>query len=324
MKVIVDEREHDLYDKLDILMGMQTRAGCVDLSKEVLPIGDVLIQTNEGKDVLIIERKTFADLLSSIKDGRYEEQSYRLLNSSGFPPHSVFYLLEGMFSQLRTGIESKIIYSAMTSLQFFKGFSVHRAATVNESAEWILHMAEKIGREFSKGRIPYYLTNAYLGNLHKSTNGEHASRPQNVLYPFSNGPNANANVTANANEPGGATESVCATEPVGLTELGGSTEPTSSNYCTVVKKVKKDNVTPENIGEIILCQIPGISSVTAMAIMKEFKTFPHLIEELQRNPQCIENMTIETNGKIRKINKSSLDNIRKYLLQPVTAVDVQT
>ena len=320
MKVIVDERETDLYDKLDILMCSQTQAGCVDLSKEVLPIGDVLIQTNEGKDVLIIERKTFADLLSSIKDGRYEEQSYRLLNSSGFPPHSVFYLLEGMFSQLRTGIESKIIYSAMTSLQFFKGFSVHRAATTKESAEWILHMAEKIGREFAKGRIPYYLSNAYLGNLHKSTNGQDASCPQNVLYPFSNRPNANAiaNVTANANEPGGATE------PVGATELGGSTEPTSSNYCTVVKKVKKDNVTPENIGEIILCQIPGISSVTAMAIMKEFKTFPHLIEELQRNPQCIENMTIETNGKIRKINKSSLDNIRKYLLQPVTVVDVQS
>jgi ERCC4-type nuclease len=299
---------------------MQTRAGCVDLSKEVLPIGDVLIQTNEGKDVLIIERKTFADLLSSIKDGRYEEQSYRLLNSSGFPPHSVFYLLEGMFSQLRTGIESKIIYSAMTSLQFFKGFSVHRAATTQESAEWILHMAEKIGREFSKGRIPYYLTNAYLGNLHKSTNGEDASRPKNALYPFSN----RQSETVNATEPGGATEPVGSTESGGATELVGATEPTSSNYCTVVKKVKKDNVTPENIGEIILCQIPGISSVTAMAIMKEFKTFPHLITELQRNPQCIENMTIETNGKTRKINKSSLENIRKYLLQPVTAVDVQT
>jgi len=317
MKVIVDEREHDLYDKLDILMCKQTQAGCVDLSKEVLPIGDVLIQTNEGKDVLIIERKTFADLLSSIKDGRYEEQSYRLLNSSGFPPHSVFYLLEGMFSQLRTGIETKIIYSAMTSLQFFKGFSVHRAATVNESAEWILHMAEKIGREFSKGKIPYYLSNAYLGNLRKNTNGEDASRQQNVLYPFSNRPNANA--TANSNEPGGAIEPVDAT-----TEPVSSNEPTSSNYCTVVKKVKKDNVTPENIGEIILCQIPGISSVTAMAIMKEFKTFPHLIEELQKNSHCIENMTIETNGKTRKINKTSLDNIRKYLLQPATVVDVQS
>jgi ERCC4-type nuclease len=312
MKVVVDERETDLYDKLYVAMCAQTQAGCVDLSKEVLPIGDVLIQTNEGKDVLIIERKTFADLLSSIKDGRYEEQSYRLLNSSGFPPHSVFYLLEGMFSQLRTGIESKIIYSAMTSLQFFKGFSVHRAASTKESADWILHMAEKIGREFSKGRIPYYLTNAYLGNLHKSTNGEDASRPKNALYPFSNRESDKANAPVGDAEPGATTEPV------------SSTEPTSSNYCTVVKKVKKDNVTPENIGEIILCQIPGISSVTAMAIMKEFKTFPFLIEELQKNPQCIENLTIETNGKTRKINKSSLENIRKYLLQPVTAVDVHT
>jgi ERCC4-type nuclease len=219
-----------------------------------------------------------------------------------------------MFSQLRTGIETKIIYSAMTSLQFFKGFSVHRAATTKESADWILHMAEKIGREFSKGRIPYYLTNAYLGNLHKSTNGENVSRPQNVLYPFSN----RQSEQVNTNEPGEATELGGATEPV------SSTEPTSSNYCTVVKKVKKDNVTPENIGEIILCQIPGISSVTAMAIMKEYKTFPFLIEELHKNPQCIENLTIETNGKTRKINKSSLENIRKYLLQPVTAVDVQS
>ena len=69
-------------------------------------------------------------------------------------------------------------------------------------------------------------------------------------------------------------------------------ELSGSNYCTVVKKVKKDNVTPDNIGEIILCQIPGISSVTAMAIMKHFNTFPKLIEELQKNSQCIENTTI--------------------------------
>ena len=96
-----------------------------------------------------------------------------------------------------------------------------------------------------------------------------------------------------------------------------TTELSVADYCTVVKKVKKDNVTPENIGEIILCQIPGISSVTAIAIMKHFNTFPNLIEELQKNAQCIENMTIETNGKTRKINKTSLENIRKYLLPPV-------
>ena len=307
MRVVVDERETELYDKLDIAMCSQSRAGCVDREQEVLPIGDVLIQTNEGKDVLIIERKTFADLLSSIKDGRYEEQSYRLLNSSGFPPHSVFYLLEGMFSQLRSPIESKIIYSAITSLQFFKGFSVYRTSTIKESADWILHMGEKIGREFAKGKIPYYLSNAYLGNRRAIQNSEEAKHPpQNILFPFAN----------MSPEPASETEpSVNASETEPSLNASATTELSGADYCTVVKKVKKDNVTPDNIGEIILCQIPGISSVTAIAIMKQFKTFPNLIEELQKNSQCIENMTIETNGKTRKINKTSLENIRKYLLQ---------
>ncbi len=291
MKVIVDERETALYECLDAVMYAQRRAGCVDLEREVLPLGDVLIKTNEGKEVLIIERKTFPDLLSSIKDGRYEEQSYRLLNSSGFPPHSVFYLLEGMFSQLRSSTETKIIYSAMTSLQFFKGFSVHRASTVRESAEWILYMADKIDREFGKGKVPYYLTKAYNGNADSSITTS-VSTPNNVLYPFSN-------QQSSSDE--------------GDIHTQKDEQITSSNYCTVVKKVKKDNVTPDNIGEIILCQIPGISSITAMAIMKHFKTFPVFIEELRNNPQCIENLTIENNGKIRKINKSSIENIRLYL-----------
>ena len=39
-----------------------------------------------------------------------------------------------------------------------------------------------------------------------------------------------------------------------------------------IKKVKKENITEDNIGEIMLCQIPGISSVTSLAIMEKFKT----------------------------------------------------
>jgi plasmid maintenance system antidote protein VapI len=86
------------------------------------------------------------------------------------------------------------------------------------------------------------------------------------------------------------------------------------NYCTVVKKVKKDNVTPENIGEIILCQIPGISAVTAIAIMKKFGTFPQLIKELQSNINCLDDIVCETKGKTRKIGKNCIENIKKYLV----------
>ena len=272
MKIIIDERETALYEKCySILQGNVTS---IQLSKQVLNLGDILIKTDEDKDVLLIERKSLSDLLSSIKDGRYEEQSYRLLHSSGYPSHSIIYMIEGMFSQLRSLIEKKTVLSAITSLNFFKGFSVLRTCSIQETAENIVWMAEKIDRDFSKGKTPYYL-----------------HRPIE-------------NIVVNNNENG------C--ESGNILEQGSQSVP--NNYCTVVKKVKKDNVTAENIGEIILCQIPGISSVTAIAIMKHFDSFFHLITELQNNPHCLDNIVIENNGKMRKINKSSIQNIQSFLL----------
>ena len=196
------------------------------------------------------------------------------MHSSGYPSHSIIYMIEGMFSQLRSLIEKKTVLSAITSLNFFKGFSVLRTCSIQETAENIVWMAEKIDRDFSKGKIPYYLHE----NIQKDGLSETV-----------------VNENAVVSNPG--------------------SQSVANNYCTVVKKVKKDNVTPENIGEIILCQIPGISSVTAIAIMKHFDSFLHLITELQNNPGCLENIVIENNGKMRKINKSSIQNIQNYLLK---------
>ena len=280
MKIIVDEREHALYDRLDARLSSLKTPSFAILEKRVLTLGDILIETDEGKKVMLIERKTYTDLLASIKDGRYEEQSYRLIHSSGFPLHSVVYLLEGLFSQLKTPLEKKIVYSAMTSLHFFKGFSLYKTSTVDETAEWLIYTADKIEREFGKGRIPYYLTSTFAGTLRlRDQEGTHDTPKE---------------------------------------------EPTGSDYCSVVKKVKKENVTPENIGEIVLCQIPGISSVTAMAIMSNFTSFNHFIQDLQSNPQCIDAITVTSNGKVRKISKSSLENIRHYLLYTKPIIETQT
>ena len=245
MKIIIDEREHSLYEKC---LSLSNQYKNVVLSKEVLPLGDILFKNNENMDILMIERKSFSDLLSSIKDGRYEEQSYRLLNSSGLPPHSIFYLLEGMFSQLYNPNDKKIILSAMTSLQYFKGFSMIRTSSVNETAEFVLSMADKIDRELQKGKQPYFISDAYR----QTKNIDNIENLENSI-----------DLSANINTI--------------------NTTITSSQYCSVVKKVKKDNITPENIGEIILCQIPGISSTTAMAIMKNFNGFPHFINEITKN-----------------------------------------
>jgi len=278
MRIIIDERETALYERCLVL---SQNYPTIQISKEVLPLGDVLLKSSikdgvaDDTILLLIERKSFSDLLSSIKDGRYEEQSYRLQHSSGLPWHSIVYLLEGMFSQLRNESDKKIIYSAMTTLHFFKGFSVHRTSMMSETAEWLMHMANKIDRKLADGVKPYYLRTKAAAALV-------ADMPvQNVL------------------------ETIVSTEEPPLE---------AADYCKVVKKVKKENVTPENIGEIILCQIPGISSITAIAIMKKYGTFPKLIQELQINPCVLDTMTIETNGKTRKMNKTISENIKKYLL----------
>ena len=85
-------------------------------------------------------------------------------------------------------------------------------------------------------------------------------------------------------------------------------------YCFVVKKVKKENITPNNIGEIILSQIPGISSVSALAIMAIFKTLPNLIIKLKEDISCLHGITY-TNSKnqTRKLNKTIIANLIKYL-----------
>jgi len=277
MKVIIDEREHELYEKCYSIVNTEGNATSIQLSKQVLVIGDILIKTDEDKDVLLIERKSFSDLLSSIKDGRYEEQSYRLTHSSGIPMHNIIYLLEGMFSQLKTLTEKKIIYSSISSLNYFKGFSVMRTANIRETAELIIWISCKIDKDLSKGKIPYY------------------SREPRRL------------------ETNDISEVIIHNEE--NSEITAHQEP--SNYCTVVKKVKKDNITPANIGEIILCQIPGISSTTAIAIMKQFQSFPQFIEDVNKNPELLDSIKIEGNGKIRKINKNCIESIKQFLLKPI-------
>ena len=90
---------------------------------------------------------------------------------------------------------------------------------------------------------------------------------------------------------------------------------TDKDYVSVVKKIKKDNITPDNIGEIMLCQIPGISSVTSVAIMSKFKTLPNLITQIQENENCLKDISY-TNSKnqVRKINKTCLVNLVKFLV----------
>lgn len=86
--------------------------------------GDFIIKDSNENILLIIERKTISDLLSSVKDSRYIEQSERYLELD-IPSSKIYYLIEGDYEKFdKTSIEFKTIYSCIFSLSYKKEFSL--------------------------------------------------------------------------------------------------------------------------------------------------------------------------------------------------------
>jgi len=277
MLIKVDNREQDLLKQIQNLVLFIPAFKQLNVETAALPLGDIIIY-DDNDEKLVIERKCLNDLLASIKDGRYEEQSYRL-NGLNHPNHNIYYLIEGDVNKANrfkdNNIEKLTLYSAMFSLNYYKGFSVMRTLSIEETAIFICNTANKLSKSDKK---------AYYEN-----------KPQvNTL----------ANIIINENG------------EKNLAEAAEQTLELDKDYVSVVKKVKKENITPENIAEIMLCQIPGISSVTAIAIMDKFKTIPNLINEIQQNDNCLKDISYQNSkGQSRKINKTSLANIVKFLLK---------
>ena len=85
-------------------------------------------------------------------------------------------------------------------------------------------------------------------------------------------------------------------------------------YVNVCSRVKKNNVTLDNIGAIMLSQIPGVSSNVAERIMQDYKTIGNLIEHLKENQEILNTIKIVNGDKMRKISKTTLVNINKFLI----------
>ena len=62
-----------------LFAALQARLGAEQVVRERLDVGDVVLKTDDGGTALVVERKTWADLASSLTDGRYAEQKARLL-----------------------------------------------------------------------------------------------------------------------------------------------------------------------------------------------------------------------------------------------------
>jgi len=273
MIIKIDTREQDLFNKITNLVTNIPIFKQIIIKLETLPIGDIII-SDDKEDKLIIERKSVSDLFASIKDGRYEEQSYRL-NGLNHHNHNIVYLIEGDVNRVNrfktdNNIEKLTLYSAMFSLNYFKGFSVLRTFSLDETAIMICNMSYKLEKESTTKKAFY----------------------QNII----------------PQQDGGSEE---ITNSDDIEQCG-----TAKDYVNVVKKVKKENITTDNIGEIMLCQIPGVSSVTAITILEKYKTLSDLIKAIELDNNCLKDIaSTNTKGQTRKISKTCISNIVKFLVK---------
>lgn len=255
----IDYRERGLIKKINIL---KNEYGYNDIEIRVLnlDLGDIIISKEDNgieKELLIIERKTLNDLSSSLKDGRYKEQSFRLTNTN-IHNHNILYLIEGnipYWNNKFTNIKKETLYVSMFSLNYYKGFSVINTNNLSETTEYILRITNKLSKS------PKYL--GYYDN-------------------------SNNNIS-------------------------------NKTYTDVINRVKKSNIKPENIGEIILSQIPGVSKITSKLIMNNFNSLNDLLLNLRDNKDCLNNITYKTSNNInKKISSTCINNIKEYLLYEKT------
>ena len=258
------------------------------IKKEQLHIGDIVLEDNAGKQIIVFERKTLNDLAASIKDGRYNEQSFRL-DKEAIHNHNIVYIIEGdieRYNEKRGRISKKVLISSMFSLLYYKGFSVFRTNSICETADVIVFFADKYDKTLvtDKSRRAYYgVENAII-----STTSPTAS-PTSPPTP---------------------------TTPCSMSRTKDKEE--SEKYCGVFKSHKEKNeyITQDNINIIMLACVPGISSKIATQIMNEYKTIQNLLHQLEKEPDILNTFMVRTDsGAMRKINKTCVDNIKKFLVR---------
>jgi ERCC4-type nuclease len=275
MLIKIDYREIKLIQYLTVLI----KDDKIKMVSENLPLGDIILCDDLGQEKAIIERKSLADLAASIRDGRYKEQGFRL-NQCNLHNHQIYYLVEGDLRHYKPfkGLpDKKALLSAMTSISYFKGFSLYRTMNLEESAEWLLQFALKLEKEGLNAK-PFYASAAGSSAAGSSAAGSSAADT-----------------------------------------IGESASSADANYAEVVphKRIKKDNITSENIGEIMLAQIPSVSTTAAAAIMQKFSTFATLMTALQTDPHCLNTIvTTNKNGQARKLTKPCIHAIFDYLVKP--------
>src|SRR5579871_3689034 len=149
LELIVDSREVNIGKIQDFFANSSKTK--VKVLTETLDVGDFLFRYSNGDKLILIERKTISDLLSSIKvDNRYKEQKIRLKAlAQQAPGLRVYYMIEGIFSvqpvsKYFTDIDRKIVVGAYVGTMIRDQIPVLNTKDFNDTLQTLLKIANLI------------------------------------------------------------------------------------------------------------------------------------------------------------------------------------
>ena len=118
IELLVDYREQELIRHLP------------DAITRSLPVGDIWL-TIDQQPYLLLERKTVADLVSSIKDGRWHEQKKRLLQSG----HTIGIIIEGPL--VSTLVPTTTLVQCILNTMFRDKIPILQTTGVHDTVLWL-------------------------------------------------------------------------------------------------------------------------------------------------------------------------------------------
>jgi ERCC4-type nuclease len=153
MKLIIDHRESHIKEIIN-----NKNYTNINFEYKNIDHGDFIFEIND-KQLLVIERKTIADLAASIKDGRYSNQKIELLNN--YNRRNIYYIIEGNFSGYSEdtnicigGLDKKHLVGSILNTMIRDDIKIFFTQNINETIDLLINIYNRISKDPNKYTEP--------------------------------------------------------------------------------------------------------------------------------------------------------------------------
>lgn len=149
----IDAREHKLKDILMQSIDCEECLAFLSVECDNLYCGDFIIEI-DNKPIIVIERKTLADLVSSVKDGRYRTQKSKLCDA--YNGSLIIYLIEGYLNfnpsvpMMIEGMDKYSVLSSIINTQIRDKLHVVKTDNLEDTFDFLLALLVRVCKDPKK------------------------------------------------------------------------------------------------------------------------------------------------------------------------------